>query len=827
MKNLKKLIAVVLTFTLVFSAMAVGFAGTFSDVSSSAPYASAVARLQQLGLVSGMPDGTFQPDGAVTRAQMIAFVNAAEGLQNAAKVAVGPTKFKDVPASYWASGDINIADPSGYPDGTFRPDNTVTYPEALAMLLRALGITGDLSWPYGVIAKAADVGLTNGVNLSANATINRGQMAILVNNALDLPLYTYDTNGNLVKETDKSGNEIDLISKIATPTEYVVLATANQSNAGTGNVKLYDVTNKKVVIKSAGNIDFSQYVGEDVNVYFTSDGTPVYVSENTNPVKEYDNAKIVSGEVYDNSTTTPTDTGLSLANTDYILYNNYLTNWSHLNGKVPTYGSVKFISNKDDSNGNPVYNYAVVTAYEYPDANGEYGKLVTSNVASGATYIATDSGNYTLVDSNGNAYPVTVAGDVSSLTDIKANDVLYYGKQYDDSGNQVGLYLYVVRKTVTGKVTETAGTSSIKIDGTSYDLTDSYNASSNIASVGDSGTFVLDKDGKIFRFLGTSTVSTNFAIALNNSNTSSKLTSKIELLTSDGSDTVYTWDPTNVYGAVYNDKLVEFTFNSDKTVVSNVYGTNTGTISDANSVSINNFASNQSASFDTTTNTLKFNSGILNNNSQYGYLSASTAIFVVDASGNYSVAKLSDLTSGSYQVQAIAYDTVNNVKAVLLYNPTFVSSNTSTVNAYITNVVPVTTSSSTFDRITAYVNGVQTTYDTTGTTGTSGTAYAKGAAYTLTIDNNTGKVVDAKAATTNGMTSVTVYNSDINTVNMTIKVGTQSFALAPGYQFIAVDNLASPTTYSLGYASDIASTGTLVNLYFDATGRVVAIVYAK
>jgi len=160
--------------------MAVGFAGTFSDVKDDAPYASAVARLQSLGLVSGMPDGTYQPDSAVTRAQMIAFVNAAQGLQDAAKLAVGPTKFKDVPATFWAAGDINIADPSGYPDGTFKPNNTVTYPEALALILRALGYTADYSWPYGVIAKATNVGITDGVTLSANATINRGQMAMLV-----------------------------------------------------------------------------------------------------------------------------------------------------------------------------------------------------------------------------------------------------------------------------------------------------------------------------------------------------------------------------------------------------------------------------------------------------------------------------------------------------------------------------------------------------------------------------------------------------------------------------------------------------------------------
>ncbi|SNX53591.1 S-layer homology domain-containing protein [Thermoanaerobacterium sp. RBIITD] len=799
MKNLKKLIAVVLTFTLVFSAMAVGFAGTFSDVNSSAPYASAVDRLQSLGLVSGMPNGTYNPDGAVTRAQMIAFVNAAKGLQDAAKVAAGPTKFSDVPANYWASGDINIANPDGYPDGTFKPDNTVTYPEALALLLRALGVTENLSWPYGVIAKAADIGLTDGVTLSANATINRGQMAVLVNNALDLPLYTYNSDGVLTEKKDSNGNVIKLISKVATPTEYIVLATADQtSNVAAGNVKLHDVAANKDVVKSAGSLDFTKYVGKDVNVYYTSSGVPVLVEENTNNVKEYSDATIntTSGEVYDASTTPPTDTNVSVKSLP-ILYNGYLTSLTALSkvSSLPSSFDVKLIDNNNDGK----YEYAVVTGYNYDPM------FVTANVTDSAKYLPTDNGNYTLVKDDGTAYHYTVVGDAAKLSDIKANDVVYYGKQYDADGNQVGIYLNVVRKTVSGKVTATYTDTNnyITVAGKDY-----KNLTGKTFSAGDEITFALDKDGNAFRYIsGSITTSSNYGIVLNSAFDTSKLIAKIELLTADGKDTVYTWDTSNT-AAVQDDitkgTLVKFDINSDKTVVSNVYDSSVGDV-------IFRTSSFTSGKYDATSNTLQAAA----NSSTYYYLNSSTVVYVKDANGNYSVAKLSDVTSSdSYTVNAIAYDNYNNVKAIVFDNPAFVSSDTTTTNVFVTKQYTVSTSNGDFNRITGYVNGQSQTFDTVNDSYTT----VAGSVYALKVDNASGKVVSVSP-----LTSTSVTFGKIDTVNMTLDVtgGNGHYLLAPGYQIIK-DN--GDGTYSVKYASNLSS-GTSIIIYTDSTGKVVAIKY--
>ncbi|AST57257.1 S-layer protein [Thermoanaerobacterium thermosaccharolyticum] len=809
MKNLKKLIAVVLTFTLVFSAMAVGFAGTFSDVKDDAPYASAVARLQSLGLVSGMPDGTYQPDSAVTRAQMIAFVNAAQGLQDAAKLAVGPTKFKDVPATFWAAGDINIADPSGYPDGTFKPNNTVTYPEALALILRALGYTADYSWPYGVIAKATNVGITDGVTLSANATINRGQMAMLINNALDL---------NINKYVDGAESETDtkLITKVATPTDYVVLATANgATDVGTGKVLLYDLGSDKEVIKNAGDIDFTSYIGEAVTVYLTKSGVPVLVEEGTsditNKVKEYDDATLDGNAVKDSDGNT---TSVDLSKLDYVLFNGYLTNYSAIKSKLGTF-DIKLINNDGNADNNADgYDYAVITDYAYSSS------VVTDNVASGDKYIATDNGNYTLVDSDGDAYNVVVAGDVSKLTDIHENDVVYYGRQYNEDGDQVGVYVYVVRKTVEGKVeaTYTDDGNYVTINGKDYKLVNGLTFDD--VTKGDEGTFVLNADGDIVAFLGTTTATANYAVVLDSSYVGSKLSNKIELLTADGSDKIYTWDNTdNTIADPHNlakGTLVKYDVNSAGTIVSDVYA------SSYDDITIEKISGGLFKKFDNDNDYVTINS------TKY-YLSDSTVIFNYDGS-DYSVVKLSDI-SDIDGVKYIAYDDYKNVKAIIVDNATYESDNTTDIVAFVTNAYNVSTSDDkTYTRIKAIVNGEETTYNASKDL-LSDLKVGNNVdctAYKLTIDNDTNKVTKADKVTgTDNVVSGTVYQRDIKVSSATIKIGdTGYYKLAPGFTVVMQDGTGTDASYDVSNVADIPD-GVTVTAYRDDAGKIAVIVFVK
>ena len=87
--------------------------------------------------------------------------------------------------NYAASKDVGMV--HGMPDGTFLPDRAITYGEAVAILMRQLGYTdadaGGI-WPDGYIALAGEAGMTKGLSVSGNASITRAQAAKLFVNAL-------------------------------------------------------------------------------------------------------------------------------------------------------------------------------------------------------------------------------------------------------------------------------------------------------------------------------------------------------------------------------------------------------------------------------------------------------------------------------------------------------------------------------------------------------------------------------------------------------------------------------------------------------------------
>lgn len=156
-------------------------------------YEKAVARLVAFGVLDGYKDGTYRPEQDVTRAEFAKILVEALGIGKAAEAAKGKVTFKDVPASHWASGYVNTASGEGllkgFPDGTFKPEDQVTYAEALTMLVRAVGYQDEFLkgvWPGSHIAKAAEVGITAGVNFAdARGFANRGNVAQVVNNTLD------------------------------------------------------------------------------------------------------------------------------------------------------------------------------------------------------------------------------------------------------------------------------------------------------------------------------------------------------------------------------------------------------------------------------------------------------------------------------------------------------------------------------------------------------------------------------------------------------------------------------------------------------------------
>ena len=194
MKNLKKAFAVVVALAMVMSTVA--FAAVFSDVDDSAAYAEAIEAGVALKMFTGYEDGTFKPEGDITRAEFAAIVVRMLGQEAQADGAKGVTLFDDVPSTHWAAGYINIVSNlgivNGYGDGNFGPEDNVTYEQAVKMCVVALGYepAAGGNYPVGYLTIAQQRGITTGVRGTSGAPINRGQVAQMAFNALDVPLMT-------------------------------------------------------------------------------------------------------------------------------------------------------------------------------------------------------------------------------------------------------------------------------------------------------------------------------------------------------------------------------------------------------------------------------------------------------------------------------------------------------------------------------------------------------------------------------------------------------------------------------------------------------------
>ncbi|MGF1568750.1 MAG: S-layer homology domain-containing protein [Nodosilinea sp.] len=94
------------------------------------------------GFLPDLPSGQFQPDKVLTRAELAALLNQAF---ESAPAEGQPFNFSDVPSPYWAAEAIDqvVAEGfmSGYPEGDFRPDQTVPRYEVIVSLATGLGLT--------------------------------------------------------------------------------------------------------------------------------------------------------------------------------------------------------------------------------------------------------------------------------------------------------------------------------------------------------------------------------------------------------------------------------------------------------------------------------------------------------------------------------------------------------------------------------------------------------------------------------------------------------------------------------------------------------------
>ncbi|MCG9969883.1 S-layer homology domain-containing protein [Pelotomaculum terephthalicicum JT] len=165
---------------------------SFTDLPVDSSLYPAVRYLVGKNILSGFPDGSFRPADSITRAEVARMMVLAKGLTPANG---GAQTFSDVPGGHWAYGVIEAAAQDGllkgYQDGTFNPDGSITRVEATSLLMRLSG--GDLTgetveiadvpaghWAYRQVATAVQAGLVElpaGNSFNPEVNFQRGEMA--------------------------------------------------------------------------------------------------------------------------------------------------------------------------------------------------------------------------------------------------------------------------------------------------------------------------------------------------------------------------------------------------------------------------------------------------------------------------------------------------------------------------------------------------------------------------------------------------------------------------------------------------------------------------
>ena len=265
---MKKLLAMVLALVMTLS-LAVSANAFKDDKSISDDYAEAVAVLNGMGVFKGYEDGSFQPKGDITRAEVSAIVYRVytQDVKDAkASMYATYNKFSDMAGAGWAQGYIgycaNAELVKGYPDGTFKPSGKVTGYEVLAMILRAVGYdkNGEFSgadWALHVAQTAQQAGVLKNVKgIDLNAAASRELVAELLFQGIQkaqvtyTPAFDYVTDKVIGTKANSLGEKNFKLAKKAASDKWGrpgTLWTYNVGDKATTFVEKPDVSYTKAV----------------------------------------------------------------------------------------------------------------------------------------------------------------------------------------------------------------------------------------------------------------------------------------------------------------------------------------------------------------------------------------------------------------------------------------------------------------------------------------------------------------------------------------------------------------------------------------------------
>ncbi|MGO4692850.1 S-layer homology domain-containing protein [Paenibacillus sp. 2TAB26] len=504
----KKIAAFVLATALVLPLSVPAFAATPSDVVGK-PVQSAVEELTALGIISGYEDGTFKPENSITRAELAKVVVIATGNESAAKLMndVKPS-FKDVKANAWYTGYINVASAKGFIqgfNGNYRPSDSVKFEEVVAILVRALGYQD--KHLSGSWPYNVILQADN-LNIFDGLEIATGTKA---NRGIVAEL-TSNTLGATLVGYDADGNQLDVDTKgkkLAANANLVPLI----NKLGTTEDKVLTGTSltskKEVSLNGANEVTADNFfvTGGKKLGELLGHSVSVLKKNGSNQILAITDAQAAGNIITTTSDANPA--GTTVANAVY--YND-----GSVKNSAP--GVVTYVNtDKQVSNYSLANDKEVVILLNSDDkvqallVNNWDSNLVFEEVTAYKDYsrvTSKESGASYKVNSN---TAISLDGKTAALADLKANDVVNVIKNADGDA----LNVVATRNTVSGKL-DSIGKSGNDVTYTVGGKTYAVVANGLGGTIGTEYTYHLNKDGKIaYRSSVAGVDNSQFAVILN------------------------------------------------------------------------------------------------------------------------------------------------------------------------------------------------------------------------------------------------------------------------------------------------------------------------
>ena len=220
-------------------------------------------------IMVGDSSGNLNLDSTVTRAEYAKMLVCASTSKDSVAGTSNSSPFKDVPYTHWAAGYIKTAVQqgwlSGYLDGSYKPNKTVTLEEAVTGVLKLLGYsTTDLSgsYPYAQLAMYRSLGLNTRITASQGSSMTRRNMMYLFYNLLNTKTKDGQVYAQTLGYTLNSSDEIDYLSMISDTMEgpFVVesglssiVSTAGRTIYRNGYASTADAVQKYDVVYYTGS----------------------------------------------------------------------------------------------------------------------------------------------------------------------------------------------------------------------------------------------------------------------------------------------------------------------------------------------------------------------------------------------------------------------------------------------------------------------------------------------------------------------------------------------------------------------------------------------